>query len=151
DHWMFAARTVTREVEELEEAEPHGIHHHFCRVATIFWEDAGEETLTPRLEPCDIDFPPLTDITADDVSYDDSNCTLTGAETVQEAIDRLCKARDLRHHNKRLHGWGIVCGLQVNCGSDVASEERRLVTVLPGYAIDCEGNDIILEESEELD
>lgn len=151
DYWMFAARTATRDVEALQEVAPHGIEHHFCRLATIFWEDTGEATPTPRVEPCDLDFPPLTDITAADVSYDDANCDLTGAETVQDAIDRLCKARDLRHHNKHLHGWGIVCGLQVHCGADVASEERREVTIRPGYAIDCDGNDIILEENESID
>jgi hypothetical protein len=46
---------------------------------------------------------------------------------------------DLRFHNKHLHGWGIVCGLQVNCGGD-----RTEVTVKRGYAIDCEGYDVLL-------
>jgi len=44
---------------------------------------------------------------------------------------------DLAFHNKHLHGWGIVCGLQVNCGSN-----RTQVTVKKGYAIDCEGRDV---------
>ena len=46
---------------------------------------------------------------------------------------------DLAFHNKHLHGWGIVCGLQVNCGND-----RTRVTVKKGYAIDCEGRDVRL-------
>ena len=37
-------------------------------------------------------FPPLTAITASDVSYDPANCAnLAGTTTVQEAIDVLCK------------------------------------------------------------
>jgi DNA-binding beta-propeller fold protein YncE len=67
---------------------------------------------------------------------------------VQEAIDQMCAQRDLRHHNKHLHGWGIVCGLQVHCGDDDIDVpgDRATVTVRPGYALDCEGNDIVLDE-----
>jgi hypothetical protein len=51
----------------------------------------------------------------------------------QYAIDKH------RLHNLHLHGWGVVCGLQVlcdDCGNDVKVE--------PGYAIDPCGNDIIV-------
>jgi hypothetical protein len=44
-----------------------------------------------------------------------------------------------RLHNRLLHGWGVVCGLQVTC-SDCAG----WVTINPGYAIDPCGNDIIV-------
>jgi hypothetical protein len=49
-----------------------------------------------------------------------------------------------RLHNRLLHGWGIVCGLEVrphpnpNCANHVI--------VQPGIAIDCCGREIILEE-----
>jgi len=64
--------------------------------------------------------------------------------SAQKAVVRDCRVSfnplaevDLAFHNKHLHGWGIVCGLQVNCGSD-----RSRVTVKKGYAIDCEGRDV---------
>jgi len=44
-----------------------------------------------------------------------------------------------RLHNRYLHGWGIVCGLQVSC-----NDCDGWVTVNPGYAIDPCGNDIIV-------
>ncbi len=44
-----------------------------------------------------------------------------------------------RLHNRYLHGWGVVCGLQVTC-----SDCPGWVTINPGYAIDPCGNDIIV-------
>lgn len=44
-----------------------------------------------------------------------------------------------RLHNRYLHGWGVVCGLQLTC-----SECDGWVTVNPGYALDPCGNDIIV-------
>ncbi|MGB8769091.1 MAG: hypothetical protein WCC92_05730 [Candidatus Korobacteraceae bacterium] len=44
-----------------------------------------------------------------------------------------------RLHNRFLHGWGVVCGMQVVC-----SECDGWVTVKSGYAIDPCGNDIIV-------
>ena len=71
--------------------------------------------------------------------------------TVQDALERLCGENDLRFHNKHLHGWGIVCGLRVTCGPDGEGERRANVTVHPGYALDCEGNDIRLDDDATLD
>ncbi len=47
---------------------------------------------------------------------------------------------DLAFHNQHLHGWGIVCGLQVKCGAN-----RTALTVKKGYAIDCSGRDIRIQ------
>jgi hypothetical protein len=113
-------------------------------------EIIGESKLPRlRIEDCRPAFPTLTEICAEDVCYDDAECDDVQAETVQEAIDQLCAMRDLRHHNQHLHGWGIVCGLQVTCGADdpELSGDRTTATVQPGYAIDCDGNDIVLEET----
>ena len=52
-----------------------------------------------------------------------------------------------RLHNRYLIGTGVVCGLGVYC--DKCSECR--VTVQPGYAIDCCGNDVIVCESTSFD
>src|SRR5947208_339330 len=48
----------------------------------------------------------------------------------------------MRLHNRHLHGWGTVCGLEVVC-DDCAG----FVRVLPGYAIDPCGNDLVLVDS----
>src|SRR5438552_12275393 len=45
-------------------------------------------------------------------------------------------------HNRYLVGTGVVCGLAVRC--DPCDE--CAVTVEPGHAIDCCGNDIVLSE-----
>jgi hypothetical protein len=44
-----------------------------------------------------------------------------------------------RLHNRNIHGHGVVSGLQVSKSSGASSGEIR---VAPGYAIDCEGNEI---------
>ena len=43
------------------------------------------------------------------------------------------------------HGWGVVCGLDVHCG------KRGVVTVSPGYALDCCGRDIVVCEEASYD
>lgn len=156
DYWLIPARTVTGEIEwppyEIPNTKPQallpiGVKHHYCQLALV----EVQRGMIRVKEDCRKRFPPLTEICAEDVCFDNDSCELPGVETVQEALDRLCAARDLRFHNKRLHGWGIVCGLQVECGSDVVGALRRQITVRHGYAIDCEGNDIILDRDEHLD
>jgi hypothetical protein len=61
---------------------------------------------------------------------------LTEADLNNEQSYWLAKNR---LHNRFLHGWGIVCGLQVVC-----SECDGWVTVKTGYAVDPCGNDIIV-------
>lgn len=52
-----------------------------------------------------------------------------------------------RLHNRYLFGDGVVCGLAVTC----APCERGHVTVNPGYALDCCGNDIVVSCPKDLD
>ena len=47
------------------------------------------------------------------------------------------------------HGWGIVCGLEVQCQTTSGSGPALKVT--PGYAIDCCGNDIVVCADATLD
>jgi hypothetical protein len=61
---------------------------------------------------------------------------LTEADFNNEQAYWLAKSR---LHNRLLHGWGVVCGLQVVCG-----ECDGWVNIDPGYAIDPCGNDIIV-------
>ncbi|MHC4308360.1 MAG: DUF6519 domain-containing protein [Planctomycetota bacterium] len=65
-------------------------------------------------------------------------------ETVQDALDTLCREGDVKWHNKHLHGWGVVCGLKVKCHSD-----RENVEVEPGYALDCNGHRLHLEQGDQ--
>ena len=134
---------------------PFGIRHHYCilgRIKIAFGKPKVEtdhtinlldDTLTPD-DRRRLQFPSLTCLGAEDVGYDNSVCEMPSVATVQDAIDHLCQERDLPWHNKHLHGWGIVCGLIVECGPDTPSS-RREVRLTPGYALDCDGNDINLE------
>jgi hypothetical protein len=144
DYWTFTARTATGDVQRLTDAPGQGIAYHTCVLALIHWKKDGTNWKAD-IEDCRPFFPALANLAAEDVAFDNANCKLPGADNVQEALDRLCESRDLRHHNKHLHGWGIVCGLQVNCGPD-EEQIRQNVTVKDGYAIDCEGNDLLIEE-----
>jgi hypothetical protein len=51
----------------------------------------------------------------------------------------------LRRHNRILHGWGIVCGLEVDVVADVAAGVAT-ITVSPGYALSRGGDEIIVAE-----
>ena len=41
-----------------------------------------------------------------------------------------------RRHNRCLHGWGVVCGLEL-------SIRHGEITVTPGLALDCQGDEIV--------
>ena len=49
-----------------------------------------------------------------------------------------------RRHNRFLHGWGIVRGLRVS------GEGKISITIEPGLAIDCAGNELVLAEPTQL-
>ena len=68
---------------------------------------------------------------------------LTEAELNSEQAYVIAKNK---LHNRYLHGWGIVCGLQVVC-----HDCDGWVTVKQGYAIDPCGNDIIVCDDQDFD
>ena len=49
-----------------------------------------------------------------------------------------------RRHNMLLHGWGVVCGLRVKSG------QPDTLTIHPGFALDCAGNEIAVPNSVEV-
>jgi hypothetical protein len=51
-----------------------------------------------------------------------------------------------RLHNRYLHGWGVVCGLELGCG-----DCPGYVTVRPGYALDPCGNDLVVACAQQFD
>jgi hypothetical protein len=62
------------------------------------------------------------------------------------ALTAYTTAKD-RLHNRYLFGAGVVCGLWVSCDPCGGST----VTVQPGYALDCCGNDLVLPCAATLD
>src|ERR1051325_4252758 len=66
-------------------------------------------------------------------------------EDLQKLIDYTVAKNRL--HNQRLWGDGVVCGLEVGCNPCGGGK----VTVNPGYALDCCGNDLVLSCPLELD
>lgn len=65
----------------------------------------------------------------------DGNVVITDCRKEFYPLTELSPGDDLRLHHKYLHGFGVVCGLKVKCGTD-----RKLVTIEKGVALDCEGN-----------
>ena len=62
------------------------------------------------------------------------------------ALTAYTTAKD-RLHNRHLFGAGVVCGLRVSCDPCGGGT----VTVNPGYALDCCGNDLVLPCTATLD
>jgi hypothetical protein len=98
DYWLIPARTATADVEwppyqipylNPIEQPPVGIQHHYCRLALV-QAQAGQVTL----EDCRELFPSLTEICAEDICFDNRNCHLSTAATVQEALEELCHNRE---------------------------------------------------------
>src|SRR6478672_9778215 len=69
----------------------------------------------------------------------------------QDFIDEQRYHRDkMRHHNMRLHGTGVVCGLLVTQDPNPACRDR-LVTVTAGSALDCCGRELLLTDADRFD
>jgi Family of unknown function (DUF6519)/Right handed beta helix region len=49
DHWIFHARTADASIDPLEEAPPHGVHHHYARLGILTFPDS--ETSCRRFWP----------------------------------------------------------------------------------------------------
>ena len=56
----------------------------------------------------------------------------------------------MRHHNVRLHGSGVVCGLKVKQHPSPDCQ-KRYVIVEPGSALDCCGHEILVAQEEIVD
>ena len=56
----------------------------------------------------------------------------------------------MRHHNQKLHGTGVVCGLKVVQHAEPKCRDR-FVCVEPGTAVDCCGHDVVVREKDCLD
>ena len=58
-------------------------------------------------------------------------------------LDQNYLREKLKRHNRSLHGFGIVSGLEV-------SASAGQISVAPGIALDCEGNEIVVCEKQVL-
>ena len=84
DYWIFVARTADASVEELTEAPPRGVHHHYCRLAVI--------TLPDIVIDCRTFWPPSFGETGE--SCDCTICVSAeqhnqGTLTIQQAVNQL--------------------------------------------------------------
>lgn len=61
--------------------------------------------------------------------------------------EQLYHREKARRHNRFLHGWGIVRGLEVRAGTPGS----RKVTISPGYALDRRGEEIVVPRSVAVD
>jgi hypothetical protein len=55
-----------------------------------------------------------------------------------------------RLHNRLLHGWGIICGLEIRPHPDPNCADRYVI-VKPGIAIDCCGRELVVEEEKTVE
>ncbi|NOG84209.1 MAG: hypothetical protein HND49_10480 [Planctomycetes bacterium] len=78
--------------------KPVGIRHHYCKLALVDF-NIPTTTIGRRFTPvpngdCRPQFPPLTNISAEDVNFDNTKCRkfnlLANATNVQAALDSLC-------------------------------------------------------------
>jgi hypothetical protein len=65
-------------------------------------------------------------------------------------LDRYMVEKN-RLHNRYIHGWGVVCGLEVVCSVCDREGDRGKVVVKPGYVLSPCGNDIVVSETETVD
>jgi hypothetical protein len=154
DYWSAPVRESVHQQGEVLLADPdsgagvapQGEPHHYMLLVDVDAE--GKQTVAPA-SGCDgynacrlPQFPSLTDLRASDICFDNNVCDMPEVVTVQDALDQLCQERDLRWHNRHLHGWGVVCGLILECDP----EQPDAVILNGGYALDCEGNDMVVDE-----
>jgi len=61
--------------------------------------------------------------------------------------EQLYHREKARRHNRLLHGWGIAHGLEVRAGA----HGTRRVTISPGYALDRNGEEIVVSRPVAVD
>ncbi|HKD84303.1 MAG TPA: DUF6519 domain-containing protein [Terriglobales bacterium] len=81
DYWTFAARTADGTVENLVEAPPQGIHHHYARLAIL--------TLPDTKSDCRVEWPPTEGGGCDCGSCVTAQSHNDGSWTIQNGIDAV--------------------------------------------------------------
>jgi hypothetical protein len=125
DYWLIPARTaINTETGSIEWPRnpsngqplavlPHGVPHYYCPLALA---EFNGSIFTSLKSDCRRPFPPLTDITASDVTFNNNNCLpeLAAAKTVQDALNALC------------HGKGSECTLLIEEGANLVSKFNEI-------------------------
>ncbi len=89
DYWIMAARAATGTVDFAAGFQPaHGVEHHYAKLGYVLINAAGALQVALDCRPL---FPPLTDLRAEDVTFDNSLCQMPDTVTVQDAIEQLCQ------------------------------------------------------------
>ena len=122
DFWLVPARTAigfgTGTVEWPQESGApaarlaDGTPHHFARLALV--RLAGGTFSLVSDGDCRPSFPPLTAITAADVSFSNATCNLGNSQNVQQALDVLCQRS------------GSICTLLLGPGDDLNASLSQL-------------------------
>jgi hypothetical protein len=85
DHWLFAARTADASVEELDEAPPRGILHHYCKLGVVTFPSTV-------VDDCRVKWPPEgTGAGCDCTVCVTPESHAGGSLTVQAAVDSVKK------------------------------------------------------------
>ncbi|HWM24550.1 MAG TPA: DUF6519 domain-containing protein [Chthoniobacterales bacterium] len=128
DYWLIPARSAvnieTGRVEWPQDTSvappvpaarpPQGNKHHFARLG-LFRQQGGNWSALAGTGDCRIVFPPLTQLTARDVGFDNTVCDFDpAAGTVQDALDRLCRTRH------------CSCTILIAPGDDLAAAFAKL-------------------------
>jgi nitrous oxidase accessory protein NosD len=92
DYWLIPVRSEIDDLQwpldtnDLPKFQPkQGIAHHYSPIALI--QVTGNQV---AVKDCRKLFPPATNITADDVYFDNTICEMKDVKTVQDALDILC-------------------------------------------------------------
>ncbi len=82
DYWMFAARVAGASIEQLEKTPPHGVHHHYARLAVL--------STSPEAQSCRTLWPPKAE-TGKDAHCECTVCIPAGADPdeIQKAIETV--------------------------------------------------------------
>jgi hypothetical protein len=86
DYWTFTARSATRTVEELVDAPPQGIRHHYCRLALITWHVDGGGSVSAEVHDWRWPFRPLTATTVCTVTVGDGRHSTGDFGDIRAAI-----------------------------------------------------------------
>ncbi len=70
---------------------------------------------------------------------------LIGVDDLEQ--EQLYHREKARRHNRFVHGWGIVRGLEVHA----SPQGTREVTISPGYALDARGEEIVVSRTVAVD
>ncbi|MFW6057753.1 MAG: DUF6519 domain-containing protein [Persicimonas sp.] len=134
DYWLVAARAANDrrgsgdvlwpsdpgDDEVPQFLPPEGVQHHYAPLCVVKVDADGPAyslaAADEEASDCRKLFPPLTDIRATDVSYDNGECTrIEEASNVQEAIDELC------------HKINDTCEFVLRAGRDWRAELEAFV------------------------